>query len=301
MTTNEKKISIIVNCYNGSKYLKDCLDSIKNQSYRNYELIFWDNQSQDSSKDIFFEYINDERFKYFLSDKHTPLYEARNLAIEKSSGDFISFLDTDDWWMKDYLLNRVVLFDKNKDYLFSFSNCFHYFQKKKSKKIFTKIKMPSGNVFDFLSKNYLVKISCLMVKKKVFLKEEKFNKNFNIIGDFEFVMRIASKYKGFSVNQPQGFIRFHSQNFLSKNRSMFYNEYRLWYESIKNLDPYKSYKSYYKNYLLYLKIIKNILENNNKDIFSDIINYPFSLNKFKLLLLFLLPKKIISYLNEKYY
>ena len=248
MTTNEKKISIIVNCYNGSKYLKDCLDSIKNQSYRNYELIFWDNQSQDSSKDIFFEYINDERFKYFLSDKHTPLYEARNLAIEKSSGDFISFLDTDDWWMKDYLLNRVVLFDKNKDYLFSFSNCFHYFQKKKSKKIFTKIKMPSGNVFDFLSKNYLVKISCLMVKKKVFLKEEKFNKNFNIIGDFEFVMRIASKYKGFSVNQPQGFIRFHSQNFLSKNRSMFYNEYRLWYESIKNLDPYKSYKSYYKNY-----------------------------------------------------
>ena len=63
--TDEKKISIIVNCYNGSKYLKNCLDSIKNQSYKNFELIFRDNQSQDNSKDIFYEYINDKRFKYF--------------------------------------------------------------------------------------------------------------------------------------------------------------------------------------------------------------------------------------------
>lgn len=299
--TDEKKISIIVNCYNGSKYLKDCLDSIKNQSYKNFELIFWDNQSQDNSKDIFYEYINDKRFKYFLSDTHTTLYEARNLAIEKSSGEFISFLDTDDWWMQDYLLNRVAIFDKNQDFLFSFSNCFHYFQRKKNKKIFTKIKMPSGNVFDFLSKNYLVKISCLMIRKEVFLNEKKFNKNFNIIGDYEFVMRIASKYKGFAIDKPQGFIRFHSQNFLSKNRGMFYDEYRSWYESIKNIDPYKGNISYYKDYLIYLKIIKNISENNKKNILRDIINYPFSLNKLKLLLLFFLPKKIISYLNEKYY
>ena len=256
--TDEKKISIIVNCYNGSKYLKDCLDSIKNQSYKNFELIFWDNQSQDNSKDIFYEYINDKRFKYFLSDTHTTLYEARNLAIEKSSGEFISFLDTDDWWMQDYLLNRVAIFDKNQDFLFSFSNCFHYFQRKKNKKIFTKIKMPSGNVFDFLSKNYLVKISCLMIRKEVFLNEKKFNKNFNIIGDYEFVMRIASKYKGFAIDKPQGFIRFHSQNFLSKNRGMFYDEYRSWYESIKNIDPYKGNISYYKDYLIYLKIIKKI-------------------------------------------
>ena len=82
---------------------------------------------------------------------------------------------------------------------------------------------------------------------------------------------------------------------------MFYDEYRSWYESIKNIDPYKGNISYYKDYLIYLKIIKNISENNKKNILRDIINYPFSLNKLKLLLLFFLPKKIISYLNEKYY
>ena len=107
MRLDEKKVSIIVNCYNGSKYLKNCLDSIKKQSYRNYELIFWDNKSQDNSKEIFLNFIDDARFKYFESDTHTTLYEARNLAIEKTSGDYIAFLATDDWWVEVYLSNRI--------------------------------------------------------------------------------------------------------------------------------------------------------------------------------------------------
>ena len=46
-------ISIIVNCFNGETYLKDCLNSILAQSYENYEVIFWDNNSTDKSKNIF--------------------------------------------------------------------------------------------------------------------------------------------------------------------------------------------------------------------------------------------------------
>ena len=149
MRLDEKKVSIIVNCYNGSKYLKNCLDSIKKQSYRNYELIFWDNKSQDNSKEIFLNFIDDARFKYFESDKHTTLYEARNLAIEKTSGDYIAFLDTDDWWVEDYLSNRIKIFNEKEDHIFSFSNCYHYFQRKKKKKVFTKTIIPSGNIFDF--------------------------------------------------------------------------------------------------------------------------------------------------------
>ena len=301
MKLNQKKVSIIVNCYNGAKYLKECLDSIQKQSYKNYELIFWDNKSQDNSKEIFLNYKNDNRFKYFYADLHTTLYEARNLAIEKTSGEYLAFLDTDDWWVEDYLLNRVKIFDQRDEYIFSFSNCYHYFQRKKNKKILTKIIMPSGNVFDFISKNYLVKMSCLVIKKKVFTNEKKFNKKFNIIGDFEFVMRLAAKYKGFSINKPQAYIRFHSQNFLSNNRDMFYDEYKSWYEAVKDIEPYIIYKKYYENYLLYLKIVKNILKNKNKDLLFDILRYPLSLNKFKLLFLFLLPKNIVSYLNEKYY
>ena len=140
-----------------------------------------------------------------------------------------------------------------------------------------------------------------MIKKQVFINEKKFNKNFNIIGDFEFVMRLAAKYKGFSINKPQAYIRFHSQNFLSNNRGMFYDEYKSWYEAVKDAEPYITYKKYYENYLLYLKIVKNILKNKNRELLFEILRYPLSLDKFKLFFLFLLPKKIISYLNEKYY
>ena len=65
-------ISIIVNCYNGEKYLKDTIQSVLNQKYQNWEMIFWDNQSNDNSKKIINKY-NDNRIKYFYSNKKLPL------------------------------------------------------------------------------------------------------------------------------------------------------------------------------------------------------------------------------------
>ena len=91
----EPLVSIIMNCYNGAKYLQESLRSVINQTYQNWELIFWDNISSDDSKKIFSNF-NENRFKYFLNDKHSILYHARNQAIKKANGDFIAFLDTDD-------------------------------------------------------------------------------------------------------------------------------------------------------------------------------------------------------------
>ena len=68
---NKKLVNIIVNCYNGEKYLKKNLESIQRQKYSNWELIFWDNQSSDNSKKIF-DSFKDKRFKYYYQhSKHT--------------------------------------------------------------------------------------------------------------------------------------------------------------------------------------------------------------------------------------
>ena len=75
-------ISIIMNCFNGERYLDDSLKSILSQTYQNWELIFWDNLSTDNSKKIFLKY-KDSRFKYYQANEHTILYVARNLAIKK--------------------------------------------------------------------------------------------------------------------------------------------------------------------------------------------------------------------------
>ena len=79
-------VSVIVNCYNGEKYVEFALQSVLAQTYANWELIFWDNQSKDQSAKIVNDF-NDSRIKYFYAPRHTLLYEARNCAIEKAEGN----------------------------------------------------------------------------------------------------------------------------------------------------------------------------------------------------------------------
>ena len=105
-------VSIIVNCFNGEKYLRDALQSVLKQTYKNWELIFWDNKSFDNSKKVFLEFL-DDRFKYFISEKHTTLYEARNNAIKQSKGEVIALLDVDDWWIDNRRLEKQVDFFKD--------------------------------------------------------------------------------------------------------------------------------------------------------------------------------------------
>ena len=163
-------VSIVVNCYNGEKYLKKALESIQKQKYSNWELIFWDNQSTDNSRKIF-ENFKDPRFKYFYAEKHTSLYEARNLACKKSKGEFLAFLDSDDWWYEDFLSSRESFFN-DKNYKFSFSNFHYYFEKSDKFKVLSNKELPSGKIYSSLSKNYLVAISSLIVEKGLL---EKFN------------------------------------------------------------------------------------------------------------------------------
>ena len=77
-------VTVIMNCYNGEKYLRKALSSIINQTYKNWELIFWDNFSEDDSKKIIAKF-SDKRIKYFKSTKFNRLYKSRNLAIQNIS------------------------------------------------------------------------------------------------------------------------------------------------------------------------------------------------------------------------
>ena len=91
-------VSIIMNCYNGEEFLQEALESVQAQTYKNWELIFWDNQSSDKSSTIL-KSFNEPRFRYYYAEEHRNLYDSRNLAIQVSKGDFIAFLDSDDSWI----------------------------------------------------------------------------------------------------------------------------------------------------------------------------------------------------------
>ena len=92
-----KKISIVVPIYNVSPYLTDCLDSLQCQTYENIEIIGIDDASTDNSADIYATYLSDKRFKLISNYENQGLPSARNLGILNAVGDYIFFVDSDDW------------------------------------------------------------------------------------------------------------------------------------------------------------------------------------------------------------
>ena len=99
-------VSVIMNCYNSSEFLREAIESVINQSYSNWELIFWDNQSTDESPMIVKSY-DDKRICYYYAESNKPLSAARNLAIQKANGEYVAFLDSDDGWLPEKLQKQI--------------------------------------------------------------------------------------------------------------------------------------------------------------------------------------------------
>jgi glycosyltransferase involved in cell wall biosynthesis len=294
-----KKVSVIINCHNGEKYLKKCISSVVNQKYQNFEIIFFDNFSSDKSKNIAIDF-KDERLKYFFSKKKVPLYQARNEALQVATGEIIAFLDVDDWWNENYLLSREELFD-NGNYDYFYSNVFMFYEKSKKFKKYKNYQLPSGKIYKSLAEDYFVIISGLMVKKKIFKEVGYFNDKLNIIGDFDFVMRIAKKFNAHALNEPSVYYRIHKNNFSKLNSEMFFKEFNYWFENqikLENKDFYEN-KKYFEKKLLSFEI-KNLLFNKNKDFYLlyKILKYPEFFNKIKYLIAFFTPKILIKYFRK---
>ena len=101
------KVSIILPTYNrASSYLKEAIDSVINQSYMNWELIVIDNNSTDNTIDLVKSYKSNKIFIYQINNNGV-IAKSRNLGIEKSSGDYVAFLDSDDFWYKNKLQKCV--------------------------------------------------------------------------------------------------------------------------------------------------------------------------------------------------
>lgn len=294
----QKKVSVIINCYNGEKYLKECVKSILRQNYQNIEIIFFDNCSTDNSKKIINEF-GDNRIKYFFSPKKIPLYQARNEAIKNSTGELIAFLDVDDIWLDNFLLSRSNDF-LNAKYDYFYSNTYLLFEKRNKIKIYRNNYLPSGKIYDYLVKDYFIIISGLVVKKEIFNKFGMFNQNYNIIGDYDFIMRISKLCYGLCNNSPLIYYRIHQNNFLKKNSKLFYEEYKDWYNNNlkENHTNFINNLEYFKNKLSYLEITYLLIEKKKKfKILKKILSHKIFFERVKLLILFLLPKFMLKYLK----
>ena len=217
-------VSIIMNCHNGEKFLSESLKSILNQTYKNWEIIFFDNVSNDNSEEILKKF-NDKRIKYFRSNKLLDLYKARNLAVEKCNGDYISFLDTDDLWTPDKLEKQINFVKQNTQFRIVYSN--YYVLENKKKFIKHKMQLPFGSITQKLLDYYSLGIATVLLEKS-FFKKFKFNETYNVIGDFDFFIKLSQKFKIGSIQEPLAIYRLHGNNFSTKRSNIYIEELEQW-------------------------------------------------------------------------
>ena len=292
-------ISIIMNCHNGETYLKEAIQSVLNQSYKNWELIFWDNNSTDKSAQIF-QSFQDKRLKYFFTKKKVSLYVSRNAAIKKTKGDYVAFLDVDDLWYPDKLNLQIKKFKDPKVGLV-YGKCLkinnrNFFRKKQ---LITK-NLPEGYITKQLLESYPVGLLTIMLRKKFLKNSKNFKIEYNYLGDLDFVLRFSLKYKFAAVQKIVGIYRQHDHQMQKKNYLEKSIQFTKWYKKIlsektfggkENLKLFTEWERFYAT----LALVK---KKRNIPMLVRILNYPNNINKIKLFIVFFLPecisKKIVA-------
>ena len=110
-TGNENpKVSVIIPCYNGEKFIGEAIESVLNQTYQDFEIIIVDDGSTDNSKTVIEHYLDDKRVSYFQHQENRGIARTRNSGIKRAKGEYIAFLDNDDIWLSSKLEEQLALF-----------------------------------------------------------------------------------------------------------------------------------------------------------------------------------------------
>ena len=193
MLKNKNNIDIILPNYNSSKFLKQTLNSIIMQTYKNWKLIIIDDCSDDKTKNILKKYLKDKRIKIFWLKKNNGAGFCRNYGIKKSKSPYVAFIDSDDVWKKNKLEKQIIFMKKN-NFSFSYTNYETFGEKKK-------IIIPPLR-FDYKSfiNNTSIGTSTMMVKRKE-LRNIKFT-NSKICEDYYFKCKLLKRVKfAFCLNE----------------------------------------------------------------------------------------------------
>jgi len=190
------KISIIVPIYNAEKYITKCLDSLINQTYKDIEIIAIDDGSTDSSYDILKSY--EDKITIIHQKNHGVSY-SRNKAIKKSTGDYVTFVDVDDWLDLDMIEKLYSQTEKGKidivrcGYIREYSNHKDPFVIT-DKKI--KIKSNKSLIYDKFLTNYDLASPCGQLIKKSCIKKL-FDENIKVGEDYLFNLDVYTNATSF--------------------------------------------------------------------------------------------------------
>ena len=215
-------ISIIIPVYNVEKYLDKCIQSILNQSYKNFELILIDDGSTDHSKNICDKWHKlDSRIKT-IYQKNTGVSKARNKGLSIAKGQYITFIDSDDWIAQDYLQTLITYIQKyNVDIIVSgiYNSFSQYFTERISLTESKCLNFKDAAKFhQLMTSQYMTSPACKLYKKELIDKYNiLFNEKINLAEDREFNLRyINVAQTGYITSYVGYYYRRDTENSLTK-------------------------------------------------------------------------------------
>lgn len=113
-------VSIIMPSWNTAQFIAESIQSVINQTYKNWELLIVDDCSTDDTDNIVEPFLTDARIKYFKNEKNSGAALTRNRAMREAKGEWIAFLDSDDLWMPEKL-EKQIRFMNEHNYTLSFT------------------------------------------------------------------------------------------------------------------------------------------------------------------------------------
>lgn len=235
----DEKISIITPVYNCEKFIKKTLECVLNQTYKNWEWLLIDDCSSDNSANIIQEYaLKDERIKYFKLDKNSGAAVARNTALEKSTGRFIAYLDSDDLWKKEKL-EKQVKFMLDNNYAFT---CTDYEKIKEDGTSLNKIiKIPEKVNYNLFLRNTIIQTVGVMVDTKLTGKDLLYMPNIRRRQDAAtWCQLLKNGYDCYECPENLSYYRVVS-NSLSSNKLKAIKTNWYWYRKIEKLPLYKAF------------------------------------------------------------
>lgn len=244
------KVSIITITYNSEPTLKDTIESVINQTYKNIEYILIDGGSTDETLSIIKSYGN--KISTLISEKDNGLYDALNKGISLATGDVIGILHSDDFYTNNHVIQHIVSSFSNSPVDAVYADLY-YVDKINTNQIHRKWKAGIYKEGMFFN-GWMPPHPTFFVKRSIYETCGNFNLNLTSSSDYELMLRFIHKHKIKLAYLPEFIIKMRvggKSNVTFKNRIKANKEDRLAWE-LNNVKPYF--------YTLYLKPLRKIIQ-----------------------------------------
>ncbi|MCW8195519.1 glycosyltransferase [Proteobacteria bacterium 005FR1] len=210
-----ENVTVITANYNGRRFLARAIESVLNQSHDRIEYIIVDDGSIDDSKKVIEHYAaQDKRIKPILLSGNGGVARARNIGIENSTGDFVTFLDADDIWLPEKVERQLAVFRQHPRAGLVVTGAELIDENDRSsprRKNRKKTRQGHVSLYDYIAGKCLLSINA-MTRRECLDKSGLFNPDYVIGEDYELWMRITRDYDYYYVDEPLHRYRIHCNN-----------------------------------------------------------------------------------------